>query len=200
MSQRDLPERAALPLPAERPAPPVDVSDGRHDVAEYALLGLLREGPAHGYRLAEAFAPEGRLSPLLRLKMSQLYAYLHKLERQGWLWAEQEPGTVRPRRVFALTADGERAFDRWLAQPVSATRDVRLDFLVKLAFAMERTPAEAVALLARQRTATSARLARLRAQAAAQGEAHSLQRLALSHRIRQTEATLAWLDELRGWF
>lgn len=171
----------------------------RHEVAEYALLGLLREGPCHGYRLAAAFAPDGRLGPMLRLKMSQMYAYLHKLERQGWLTAEDIPGAARPRRVFALTPTGERAFDDWLTQPVEATRDVRLDFLVKLAFAIERDAAAAAELVRRQRDATTARLSRLRTQAAGiAGERYDLRGLVLGHRIRQTEATLAWLNELAG--
>lgn len=175
-------------------------SDGvhdRHEVAEYALLGLLREGPSHGYRLAAAFAPDGRLGPVLRLKMSQMYAYLHKLERQGWLTARDVPGAARPRRVFALTPAGEHAFDDWLTQPVEATRDVRLDFLVKLAFALERDPKSAAELVQRQRAATSERLARLRTQAVgAAGERYDLRALVLGHRIRQTEATLAWLEAL----
>lgn len=184
---------------SERGASQIQTAPGleRHEVAEYALLGLLREGPGHGYRLAAAFAPEGRLGPVLRLKMSQMYAYLHKLERLGWLTAHDVPGTVRPRRVFALTPDGERAFDDWLVRPVEATRDVRLDFLVKLAFAIERDPAAAAALVRLQRNATSARLTRLRAQAAeAPGDRLNLRGLALGHRIHQTEATLAWLEEL----
>src|SRR5574340_64829 len=101
-----------------------DTHEERREVAEYALLGLLREGPQHGYGLAAAFAPEGRLGIALRLRMSQMYAYLRKLERQGLLVArdETDASSHRARRVFALTAAGERAFDAWLAAPVEATR------------------------------------------------------------------------------
>ena len=182
-------------------APSGDLSGlGHHDVAEYALLGLLREGPCHGYRLAAAFAPDGRLDPILRLKMSQMYAYLHKLERLDWVLAHEETaGTARHRRVFSLTADGARAFDQWLGEPVAATRDIRLDFLLKLAFAVERDRAFAADLIARQRAATAARLERLRAQFAAGCEdSFSLRRLTLGHHIHQTEATLAWLESLGG--
>lgn len=191
-----------------------------HEVAEYALLGLLREGPRHGYRLAAEFGAEGRLGVALRLKMSQMYAYLRKLERQGLLVAHDEPGEVarRTRRVFALTPAGERAFDAWLAAPVEATREVRLAFLLKLAFTLD-DPQAALALLDRQRAATAGWLERLRAREAraggrgpegtphgrgedargAEGPAHAaLGRLALRHRILLTEAALAWLDETRA--
>lgn len=193
----DAPEWSAdsIPQDVERP----DDTARRHEVAEYALLGLLRGGACHGYRLAAAFAPQGWLRPILRLKMSQMYAYLHKLERQGWLRATLERDeTPRPRRVFALTPQGERVYDAWASQPVGATRDIRLEFLVKLAFAIERDPALAGNLVARQREATERWLARLRAQSAesANAGAISTRSLILGYRIRQSEAVLAWLDPL----
>jgi DNA-binding PadR family transcriptional regulator len=171
----------------------------RREVAEYALLGLLREGPRHGYRLAAAFEPEGRLGIALRLKMSQMYAYLRKLERQGLLLAHDETDAAshRARRVFALTAAGERTFDAWLGAPVEATREVRLAFLLKLAFTLDDPPG-ALALLNRQRAATAAWLARQRSRAARATEADerlTLTGLTLRHRILLSEATLAWLDE-----
>ena len=181
--------------------------EARHEVAEYALLGLLREGPRHGYRLAAEFAAGGRLGVALRLKMGQMYAYLHKLERQGLLVAHDEPGAAahRTRRVFALTSAGEETFDAWLAAPVQATREVRLAFLLKLAFTLDDPPT-ALVLLDRQRAATAAWLERLRAREmqgesgrGPKGPAHgALGRLALRHRILLTEATLAWLDETRA--
>lgn len=186
--------------------PPSDAPDTseagrveRREVAEYALLGLLREGPQHGYRLAAAFTPGGRLGIALRLKMSQMYAYLRKLERQGLLVAHDETDSAshRARRVFALTPEGERAFDAWLAAPVAATREVRLAFLLKLAFTLD-TPALALELLDRQRAATAAWLARQRTRAAQSPEVEALPTLAsltLRHRILLSEATLAWLDE-----
>ncbi len=187
----------------ERLANAMEERAGTHEVAEYALLGLLREGPRHGYRLAAEFGAEGRLGVALRLKMSQMYAYLRKLERQGLLASHDEPGEAarRTRRVFALTPAGERAFDDWLGAPVEATREVRLAFLLKLAFTLD-DPNTALALLDKQRAATAAWLERLRAGAArrgAEGPAHrELGRLALRHRILLTEAALAWLDETRA--
>lgn len=180
----------------------VTPDDAAREPPEYALLGLLREGPQHGYRLAAAFGPEGRLGIALRLKMSQMYAYLRKLERQGLLLAhdEMDDRSHRARRVFALTPAGARVFDAWLAAPVEATREVRLTFLLKLAFTLD-DPQAALALIARQREATAARLAALRGREArlpdhsAAGDALSLSRLTLRHRILLSEATLAWLDE-----
>lgn len=178
-----------------------DSTYDRHEVSEYALLGLLRDAPSHGYALAADFSPVGRLGSILRLKMSQMYAYLRKLERQGWLLAHDEaPEAGRPRRVFSLTDAGKQAFDSWLAQPVAATRDVRLEFLVKLAFALERDRALASRLARSQWEATASWLERLQAQVPTGAEgAGSLDArdLTLRHRILQSRATLTWLDELR---
>lgn len=174
-----------------------DALGERRETPEFALLGLLREGPQHGYRLAAAFAPDGRLGIALRLKMSQMYAYLRKLERQGLLVAhdEMDDRSHRARRVFTLTPDGARVFDAWLAAPVEATREVRLAFLLKLAFTLD-DPETALALIARQRAATAASLDLLRARLAGlPDDTRSIAHLTLRHRILLSEATLVWLDE-----
>jgi PadR family transcriptional regulator AphA len=174
-----------------------------HEVAEYALLGLLRDGPRHGYRLAAEFSPNGRLGIVLRLKMGQMYAYLRKLERHRLLVAHDEPGQMagRTRRVFTWTSAGQRVFEAWLAAPVEATRDLRLAFLVKLAFTLEDSHT-ALALLDRQRAATAAWLARLRgydrdSDSVAATQA-TLRWLSQRRRVLQTEAALTWLDETRA--
>lgn len=173
----------------------------QHEVAEFALLGLLREGPQHGYRLAAAFTPDGRLGVALRLKMSQMYAYLRKLERQGLLQAHDEldAGSRRARHIFALTPEGARDFDAWMAAPVEATREVRLAFLLKLAFTLDDPPA-ALRLIERQRAATAAWLERQQTRAehldSDNDDAHlTLTQLTLRHRILLSETTLRWLDE-----
>ena len=193
-----LTEPTAAPRAPRGPRAPGEGHEG-HEVAEYALLGLLREGPRHGYRLAAEFAAEGRLGVALRLKMSQMYAYLRKLERQGMLLAhdEADESAHRTRRVFTLTPAGARTFDAWLAEPVEATRDLRLAFLVKLAFTLADPPA-ALALLDRQRAASASLLARLRGREDTGRERSTLARLALRRRILLTEAALAWLDETRA--
>ena len=171
-----------------------------HEVAEYALLGLLRSGPAHGYRLSAAFEPDGRLGQILHLKMSLMYAYLRKLERQGWVQARTEAtDSVRTRRVFTLTPEGEHAFDHWVEEPVGAMRAVRLDFMVKLAFAIEQDRAQAATLVTRQEEAVRSWLERLRARSAGLNEQQrvSVLGLVLGHRIRQSEATLTWLADVR---
>ena len=47
--------------------------------ARHALLGLLLDGPHHGYDLARRFAPGTALGDVLRLSTSHLYALLARL-------------------------------------------------------------------------------------------------------------------------
>lgn len=52
--------------------------------AEYALLGLLQARSMHGYEMFQEFE-RGTLGEIIHLEMSQLYAFLKKLERLGYI-------------------------------------------------------------------------------------------------------------------
>ena len=63
--------------------------------AEYAMLGLLQSRPMHGYEMFQQFE-EGTLGKIVRLEMSQMYAYLKKLERLQYIESELEMQGTRP--------------------------------------------------------------------------------------------------------
>src|SRR6266699_1154046 len=78
--------------------------------AEYAMLGLLEDRPMHGYEMFQQFE-SGTLRQIVHLEMSQMYAYLKKLERLEYIEAELEPQGVRPpRKIFHLTEPGRSKF------------------------------------------------------------------------------------------
>ncbi|MGC4191420.1 MAG: PadR family transcriptional regulator [Thermomicrobiales bacterium] len=187
--------------------------------AEYALLGLIavatRDAEAHGggrgvhgYDLARRLQT-GSLAEIIRLEPGMLYHYLKKLDRAGLVSTSVEHQVSRPdRQDHALTAEGEATLHAWLDAPVRATRDVRLDFLVKLWFARELDPVCAVALVRAQRSVIERLLGSLREQRAAmdgqgapsddreaQAQAAIL-RDTLDLRIAQTSAVFSWLDTL----
>src|SRR5947209_6733538 len=85
--------------------------------ASYVLLGLLEEGPRHGYDLARAFAHDSDLGQAVRLEMSMLYNLLKRLERDGLINGQEIPGT-RHRRLFTLSETGRALFEQWLTTPV----------------------------------------------------------------------------------
>ncbi len=200
--------------------------------AEHAILGLLAldQGSAagegeggHGYNLARRFADDEPLGEVLRLEPGMLYHHLKKVARVGWVEevaaaAESGLGTRPPRRRYRLTPDGLAELRRWLGEPVAHTRELRLEFLVKLYFARRLVPERAGRLVAEQR----AILERLAASLAAQRRAldqepataggrsaadadpdaaatdHEFRRQVLDLRLAQTEAAAGWLERVGG--
>lgn len=124
--------------------------------AEHALLGLLAQSPSsrHGYDLAREFAPGSELGEIIRLEPGMLYHHLKKLERGGWVSSHQEIVDRRPARsVYTLTESGRDELKRWMAEPVGHTREIRLEFLVKLYLA-RRTDTDLAERLVAQQIAT----------------------------------------------
>jgi DNA-binding PadR family transcriptional regulator len=179
--------------------------------AEHALLGLImREGgEAHGYDLARHFEPPSPLSDVLRLEQAMLYQHLKKLERRGWLSMTVQLQQARPpRRVYQITPAGRAELRRWLAEPVAHTREIRLEFLVKLFFALTFDAELADRLLREQSLRCEQLATSLQAQIAAleareerdmQGSGGDFERLVLELRRDQTLAAAAWLERAAGW-
>jgi len=174
---------------------------------EHAILGLLalsESGTGHGYDLARQFSPDAPLGNVVRLEPGMVYHHLKKLERLGWVSAVPDAAPGRPaRRLFALSSSGRSELGRWLAEPVVHTREIRLDFLVKLYLALLLDPVLAVRLVDEQRN-LCARLVdslanRLRSVQAEDDEDAVTSRfsdMVLDMRLAQTRAALAWLDRV----
>jgi DNA-binding PadR family transcriptional regulator len=162
---------------------------------EYALLGFLRQQPLHAYEIHQTLLRAEALGLVWHIKQSLVYVMLERLEVEGYITASIEPqGSRPPRKILALTPDGQEAFAQWLVTPVAHGRDFRLEFLAKLYFARQDDPANAATLIATQQVACRDWLVDLRAQADALGEGHDYDWLVLQFRIGQLEAILAWLD------
>jgi PadR family transcriptional regulator AphA len=159
---------------------------------EQTLLGLLAGRPRHGYDLAREFADGTTLGDIVHLESGMLYAHLKKLQKEGWVAAEMEPQASRPpRRIFSLTAEGETELNRWLSEPVSKTRDTRLDFLLKLYTARMLRPELAEHLINSQGEVIETFVESLREQI--DRETDDFRRLVLEMRLAQNLALLTWL-------
>lgn len=168
--------------------------------AEHAILGLLyfEEGGGHGYDLARHFGDEQPLGGVLKLEPGMLYHHLKKLAGTGWVTVDVEPqGTRPPRQVYTLTGDGKKELLRWLREPVQHTREIRLEFLIKLYFARLLDPALATDLVAGQldksREMESVLESRLATSSAAPSD---FGRQVLDLRLLQTRAAITWLESL----
>jgi PadR family transcriptional regulator AphA len=166
--------------------------------AEHAMLGLVFLAPRHGYEIAAHFGPEGDLGMVCQLPMSLLYAQLKRLETLGYLGGTTELQSNRPpRRVYHLSPEGEAEFRRWLDQPVTRIRDIRLDFLLKLFFS-SRIPAHDTDDLLRRQVATCRDyLASLEARQA-RTPPDTFPHLVNPSRLTAARGTIAWLSDYVG--
>ena len=194
---------------APQPASEEDSSDSVVPgmAAEHAILGLLalsESGIGHGYDLARQFSPDAPLGNIVRLEPGMVYHHLKKLERLGWVTAVPGTGTGKPaRRLIALSSSGQAELRRWLAEPVARTREIRLDFLVKLYLALLLDPTLAVRLVDEQRQqcarlveSLSNGLRRARVDEKQDGDSANFGDMVLDMRLAQTWAALAWLDRV----
>jgi DNA-binding PadR family transcriptional regulator len=118
---------------------------------ELALLGFLNEQPMYGYEIHQRMSDPSGLGQVWQLKQSQLYALMGKLEEEGFLSSELQLQETRPaRKVFHLTPSGNQVFLEWLCSPVEHSRDMRLDFLVKLYFIQKEGNEALIQLIQKQ--------------------------------------------------
>jgi PadR family transcriptional regulator, regulatory protein AphA len=161
--------------------------------AEYAVLGALMRGPAHGYDLYHYLSTQ--LGVIWTLGLSQVYALLTRLEQEGLISHERLVQEKRPdRKIFALTLSGEEIFKEWVRRPVPHVRDLRLEFLSKLHFARfmgrkadQKLIKTQTALLSENCRGMEAKMKSTEA---------VMERQALRFRLLQTEAAMLWLKEL----
>jgi DNA-binding PadR family transcriptional regulator len=164
---------------------------------ELALLGFLRQGPVHAYEIHRRLRKTSGLRLIWTVKQSQLYALLARLEEEGYVVATVEPQEGRPpRKVLRLTQQGEAAYWRWLSSPVRRPRQFRQEFLARLYWAVEEGPEVVAELVAQQRAACRALVAELQAQAEVVAGETPYEGLVYRLRLAQTQAHLAWLDEV----
>jgi DNA-binding PadR family transcriptional regulator len=103
--------------------------------AKHALLGLLIEGPAYPYLLADRL--EARLGPAWSVDESQLYKTIGQMEKEGLIEpvGGKTKGQDKRRRFFAITEGGEREFEDWLELVSGAVRLHRRPQLLKITLA-----------------------------------------------------------------
>jgi DNA-binding PadR family transcriptional regulator len=162
---------------------------------EFVALGLLAEGPAHGYELFRRF--KASLDGLWHISESQFYATLKRVEKHGLVVrSAPQKGEGASRRLLSLTPTGHKLFAEWITEPtVASPRLVHLEFLTRLYFARRLFPRKVPALVAEQIRFLSTDLARLE-QIRENGVVHDeVDTLSADFRVSQLRAALAWLEE-----
>lgn len=161
---------------------------------EYALLGFLRQSPLHGYQIHQQLGDPAGLGLVWRLKQSQLYALLAKLEEEDYIRPELHSQGNRPtRRVYQLTGRGQTAFLDWVNTPVPVARRIRQEFMAKLYFARQEGPETAIQLIRAQQDVCQDSIERQKDLLPDPPDSESQVWLICQYRIHHLQAILEWL-------
>jgi DNA-binding PadR family transcriptional regulator len=155
------------------------------------VLGLLYDGPAHGYdvkRGHDAWFPDSR-----PLAFGQVYTTLARLERDGLAEVVDKGSEGGPERtVYAITDKGRTHLADWLADPVPPAWGSADEMLRKLVAAV-RTGGDAAEFLARQRASHLRRIRELNGAPAGNDITAQLVR---DYLVAHLDADLRWLDNV----
>ncbi len=155
------------------------------------LLGMLRMQEMHGYQINEFI--DAHLGTSVQLKKPTAYKLLGDMEDDGWITSrEEKEGNYPPRRVYAITAAGESAFQALLREniadykPISYLGNIGIVYLDSLGIE------EAVILLAERRQKVKDLVLELDNHDEYSGGFE----LMLSYHRHQLTAELEWLDTI----
>lgn len=123
-------------------------------LTELAVLGVLAEGPAHGFAIARELAFDGPIGRVLTVRRSLAYRALDRLVADGLARPVRvESGNAGPQRtVHRATPAGRSVLAAWLSRPVHRLRELRLEFRLKLVL-LERRGDSPLPLIRAQREA-----------------------------------------------
>jgi DNA-binding PadR family transcriptional regulator len=162
---------------------------------KHAILGLLADGPLHGYELKARY--DGELVPSAKLNYGQVYPVLERLQRDGWVQHDVVSQRERPdKKVYALTREGRGQLRTWLEAPAALNLDLRNETFLKLMLARRLRGFDPLEVLKAEKRACFARLHEVtQARARARAEKEPLQTiLLLDLGVMRLEAFMKWLE------
>ena len=156
---------------------------------ELLLLGLLRKREMHGYQLSEFM--ETHLALFFDIKKATAYSLLGRMEKKGWVTSrEEQEGKRPPRRVFAITPQGETLFQELLRGALPEYRRPAFPGNVPLLFMDALPPEELHDLLDLRRNAIRERMVALETHL--DHVAHPL----FDHQLLVLRAEQRWVEDL----
>lgn len=134
------------------------MSSPRLSVTEYAVLGILAEEPSHGFAISKQLEADGEVGRVLTVRRPLVYRALDRLVEAGYAEAvSTEQGDGPQRIIHRATRKGRNRLQSWLNEPVGHVRDLRIEFLLKLAL-LRRTGQSPLRLIQAQRATLDPKL------------------------------------------
>jgi DNA-binding PadR family transcriptional regulator len=121
-------------------------------LGEWACLGILYQGPTHGFAIASRLRPDGDIGRVWSLSRPLTYRSLEQLALRGYIEPIGEERGIAGgnRTILAATRQGRARLRTWVRTPVDHLRDLRSELLLKLVLA-EQCGIDVTAMLAGQR-------------------------------------------------
>jgi DNA-binding PadR family transcriptional regulator len=159
------------------------------------LLGLLREGPRHGYELNRVVRAHGTI--YADLGRANIYYLLERMAGEGLVAVEEVAGargSRGSRLVYRITDTGRARFTDLLRSELTAYDAIHpgVDVAIVLADSLPRP--ETIDLLRRRREIVAARQAEITAELAAVPAGALLPKIAADHLRTLVDAELTWID------
>lgn len=161
---------------------------------DFAILGILTDGPLHGYELKRRLADSEH--GFWTVSFGSLYPALRRLEKREFIAVASGSGR---RKVYQLTPDGKAYFQEVLEDPEASLEE--RDFNLKLSFFRHLDSESRLGLLEGRKAHLKQRLAEAR-RSAKESANRTKRRMdaytdALMRRSEtRVEADIAWLEEL----
>lgn len=113
---------------------------------QHGILGFLNYGPCSGYELTKAF--QSSLHFFWPAQTSQIYQTLNRLEAAAYITHETVIQTGKPNKnVYSILPAGRAELLRWLSEQGRATDGYKSEFLMKVFFAENLPPWQAITML-----------------------------------------------------
>lgn len=102
----------------------------------HAILGILLKRPSYPYELSVNFTQ--LIGDGWQLNKSQVYQTVNKLEGEGLVECTgNKPNEHGTRRVFQVTDNGKKEYQRWRSTMSQKIRPLRDDLLIRIALATQ---------------------------------------------------------------
>lgn len=113
---------------------------------QHGILGFLNYGPCSGYELTKAF--HSSVQFFWPAQTSQIYLTLGKLEKAGLIMHETVIQNGKPNKnVYSILPAGRAELLRWLSEQEKTAGGCKSEFLMKVFFAENLPPQQAIAML-----------------------------------------------------
>jgi DNA-binding PadR family transcriptional regulator len=161
-------------------------------LSEYAVLGLLADGPLSGYELHKR--AERTIGYFWRPAKSKIYELLPRLSKAGLVSSRRVPQDRRPdKQVHDLTPLGREALREWLESRDLPRTVARNPLLLRLFFGGHGDPTALVVLIGERKLRAEKQLAEFRElENGVDPDRDVFAYLTLLHGIEDAESTLRW--------